>query len=63
MNTVENESVGTAQLLEGVDPDDIKALFATGHEVFYTPGELIFDVGDEGEGRAAERPLRLVGAF
>ena len=47
---MENESAGAAQLLEGADPDDIKALFAMGHEVFYTAGDLIFDVGDEAEG-------------
>ena len=46
---MQNESAAAPQLLDGVDPDDINALFATGHRILFSPGELIFDSGDEAD--------------
>ena len=36
-------------LLDGIDRDDIEALLKAGHEVFFAPGESIFEVGDEAD--------------
>lgn len=49
VNEMEIGSATVVHLLDGVDDGDIEALLEVGHEVFFAPGESIFDTGDKAD--------------